>query len=192
MADIEEPEHLEKAVETKEVFDEETKRLTEEPVEEPVVKEVKPKKRPMTAERKAQMLENLKKGREIAARNRQLKKEGKTPPPPKKAPKKKVEFKETNEDVQTELNSDLSNLTIINSLDALKKELAELKSMPKQERDDSEIKALRDEIQALKQQNKIQEIKKALPVEPVSAPVDIPKPQPAYSTYVPNIWSQFK
>ena len=188
MTDIEEPEHLEKAVETKEVFDEETKRLTEEPV----VKEVKPKKRPMTAERKAQMLENLKKGREIAARNRQLKKEGKTPPPPKKAPKKKVEFKETNDDVQTELNSDLSNLTIINSLEALKKELAELKAQPKQERDDDEIKALREEIKSLKQQNKIQEIKKELPKEPVSAPVDIPKPPTAYSTYVPNVWAQFK
>ncbi len=189
MSDIEEPEHLEKAVETKEVFDEETKRLTEEPV----AKEVKPKKRPMTAERKAQMLENLKKGREIAARNRQLKKEGKTPPPPKKAPKKKVEFKETNEDVQTELNSDLSNLTIINSLEALKKELAELKSMPKQSRDDEEIKALRDEIKSLKQASKKEEVKKELPKEPVSAPVDIPKPQPqAYSTYVPNVWAQFK
>lgn len=184
MSDIEEPEHLEKAVETKEVFD-------EEPKEEPV-KEVKPKKRPMTAERKAQMLENLKKGREVAARNRQLKKEGKTPPPPKKAPKKKVEFKETNEDVQTELNSDLSNLTIINSLDALKRELAELKSMPKQSRDDEEIKALRDEIKSLKQSSKKEEEKKELPKEPVSAPVDIPKQPQAYSTYVPNVWAQFK
>jgi len=188
MTDIEEPEHLEKAVETKEVFDEETKRLTEEPV----VKEVKPKKRPMTAERKAQMLENLKKGREIAARNRQLKKEGKTPPPPKKAPKKKVEFKETNDDVQTELNSDLSNLTIINSLEALKKELAELKAQPKQERDNDEIKALREEIKSLKQASKKEEVKKELPKEPVSAPVDIPKPPTAYSTYVPNVWAQFK
>jgi len=175
--------------------------VVEEPVEEPPVEApVKPKRRPMTEERKAQMLENLRKGRETAKKNRELKKQG-VEPPPKKPKAKKMEIKEdiVNTQVQAELNTDLSNVSIMNSIESLKKEIADLKKMPKTDFQSEEIKALKEELKELKSSNKKQKEALKEPVKelvadkpPISKPINIPQPPAAISTYIPSVWSQFK
>ena len=162
---------------------------------EPVVVESKSKKRTMTEEKRQKMLENLKKGRETAKKNRELRKTGKIPPKQATGLSKKMEIKETNVNVVKEITEDLSNATIMNSIESLKQELKDLKKQPKAVVDNDEIKQLKEEIALLKKEAKKNTIKEEEVVKPViSAPIPIPKPQPqnvVHSTYVPNIWSQF-
>jgi hypothetical protein len=147
----------------------------------------------MSEERKKQMLENLRKGRETAKRNRELKKQGKSTPAPK--PKKKpMEIRSVNENITKELNTDTSNVSILNSIESLKKELAEMRKMPKSDFQKEEIEELKKEIAELKQAKK--ELKKMDTIKeeikpPASNPIPVPQPQ-VYSTYSGSVWNQFK
>ena len=77
----------------------------------------KPKRKPLTPERKAQLLENLKKGRETSALNRQ-----------KKAQVKKILKKEANEEIDNVIKKDLMKKSKKNDeIDLLKKEIEQLK-----------------------------------------------------------------
>jgi hypothetical protein len=180
--------------EVDEVFNEDTKRIEEQPVKEeeekkePVVVE---SKRTMTEEKRQKMLENLKKGRETAKKNRELRKSGKLPPKQATGLSKKMEIKETNVNVVKEITEDLSNATIMNSIESLKQELKELKKQPKTVVDNDEIKQLKEEIAQLRKEAKKNIIKEEVKPPP-SNPVPIPQPQNVvHSTYVPNIWSKF-
>ena len=88
----------------------------------------KPKRKPLTPERKAQLLENLKKGRETSALNRQ-----------KKAQVKKILKKEANEEIDNVIKKDLMKKSKKNDeIDLLKKEIEQLKKSKVNKNDDEE------------------------------------------------------
>ena len=177
----------------------------EEPAEEPAEPEVvepevqeKPKKEkkepkeraPMTPERKAQLLDNLKRGREKARLNRM---------------NKKQLVKENDKKIKENLISE------IDETQELKKQMKELKSQvkdlktPKNKNEDNNdlIEDLKNQIKELKLQqkgispSKSKEEPKQTAEPPktkvlVSEPINIPKPkQNIHSIRKKNIWAQY-
>ena len=190
--------------EVKEVFNEDTKRLEEQsvPKEEPT-EEIKPKKREMSEERKKQMLENLRKGRETAKRNRELKKQGLLPAKQKTSTKMVIKEEPKTAPVVASPNNEL-NTSILNSLDQLKTELKQMRKMPQSDFQKEEINNLKAEIAELKKASKKNIIKeedkpksqaqadiKPPPSQPINIPQQIPQPV-VYSTYAGSVWDRFK
>lgn len=130
-------------------------------------------KKAMSAERKQQLLEQLKRGRETARLNRQKKKEVK--------PKDEEEL--INAETKTEVekvdklqevkeivkdNKNKSSYELKNDLDLLRKELSEIKSLLTKK----EEKQIEKIIEKQEKQIEKTELKEH------SAPVDVPKPKP--------------
>ena len=175
--------------------------------------EVKKKgRKPMSAERKAELVERLRLGRE---KKKALKLAGKLPP--KKEKKEKIvevlPATTTEPAVLVKNVRKTNQKNYDNDINALRAEIAEMKLQQNSKQDLAEIKELKSELKAMRDQKKkdklvadkvikVKEkakiemkIEEAPAPEPVAAidstpPVVVPKPAPRYSTYKKSIWSQ--
>jgi len=167
--------------------------------------EVKKKgRKPMSAERKEQLKEQLRKARE---KKKALKEAGKTPP--KKEKIVEVLPATTTEPAVLVKNVRKTNQkNYDNDINSLRAEIAEMKLQQNSKQDLAEIKELKSELKAMRDQkkkdklvaDKVVKVKekakiemkieepKPVAVAPVAAP--LPKPAPRYSTYKKSIWSQ--
>jgi hypothetical protein len=169
-------------------------------ITEPAEEEITPKprkKREMTPERKAQLLENLRRGRETRRLNALKNKEKRERPKQQRKPtgkaRKLADIPEDNEKIRAELLEDDSNLTIKNNVEELKEELKTMKKN-KTEYTAQEIQDLKTQIQELKISLRRKEEKEQTPKAP-----QVPKVQQKpknnkskYDLYSGSIWDKFK
>ena len=184
------------------------------PTETHELVEVKKKgRKPMSAERKAELVERLRLGRE---KKKALKLAGKLPP--KKEKKEKIvevlPATTTEPAVLVKNVRKTNQKNYDNDINALRAEIAEMKLQQNSKQDLAEIKELKSELKAMRDQkkkdklvaDKVVKVKEAKPKvemkieeakapKPVAAidstpPIVVPKPAPRYSTYKKSIWSQ--
>ena len=179
------------------------------PTETHELVEVKKKgRKPMSAERKAELVERLRLGRE---KKKALKLAGKLPP--KKEKKEKIvevlPATTTEPAVLVKNVRKTNQKNYDNDINALRAEIAEMKLQQNSKQDLAEIKELKSELKAMRDQKKKDKlvadkvvkvtarekakiemkIEEPKPVT-VAPPVVVPKPAPRYSTYKKSIWSQ--
>jgi len=181
---------------------EETEPIEDKPNVEIEIDDTKPKKKekkPMTAERKAQLMKNLEKGRAKALETRRknalerkrLKEEQKNfaesnPPPPK--PVNENDFKSQIDELKNLIMSLRKEKNPDNKeeLDKLKEELKQIKKEEKQVKKE----------ETKKEENPVITIpikKKPKPApEPEPEPVPVEKKRVVVSTFPTNIWSQWQ
>ena len=174
------------------------------PTETHELVEVKKKgRKPMSAERKEQLKEQLRKARE---KKKALKEAGKTPP-------KKEKIVEVLPATTTEPAILVKNVrktnqkNYDNEINALRAEIAEMKLQQNSKQDLAEIKELKSELKAMRDQkkkdklvaDKVIKVKEAPKLEmkieepkpvTVAPPIVVPPPPPRYSTYKKSIWTQ--
>ena len=183
-------------------------------VEEPTheIVEVKKKgRKPMSPERKAELVERLRLGRE---KKKALKEAGKLPP--KKAKKEKIVevLPATSTEPAVLVKNVRKTKDHTDDINALKAEIAEMKLHQNSKEDLAEIKQLKSELKAMRDQKrkeklvadktvkvkqtpklemKVEPVKEVEPVATVTLPtatLPVAKPAPRYTTYKKSIWSQ--
>ena len=181
----------------------------EEPTHELV--EVKKKgRKPMSPERKAELVERLRLGRE---KKKALKEAGKSSTTPKKAKKEKIVevLPATSTEPAVLVKNVRKTKDHTDDINALKAEIAEMKLHQNSKEDLAEIKQLKSELKAMRDQKRKEKLvadktvkvkqtpKLEMKVEPVKEAVTLPvatatlpvaKPAPRYTTYKKSIWSQ--
>ena len=181
----------------------------EEPTHELV--EVKKKgRKPMSAERKAELVERLRLGKE---KKKALKEAGKSSTTPKKAKKEKIVevLPATSTEPAVLVKNVRKTKDHTDDINALKAEIAEMKLHQNSKEDLAEIKQLKSELKAMRDQKRKEKLvadktvkvkqtpKLEMKVEPVKEAVTLPvatatlpvaKPAPRYTTYKKSIWSQ--
>lgn len=186
----------------------------EEPTHELV--EVKKKgRKPMSPERKAELVERLRLGREKKKALKEAALKGTTPPPKKEKKAKKEKIVEVLPATSTEPAVLVKNVRKTkdhtDDINALKAEIAEMKLHQNSKEDLAEIKQLKSELKAMRDQKRKEKLvadknvkvkqtpKLEMKVEPVrgggtlpveTATLPVAKPAPRYTTYKKSIWSQ--
>jgi len=177
------------------------------PTETHELVEVKKKgRKPMSAERKEQLKEQLRKARE---KKKALKEAGKTPP--KKEKKEKIvevlPATTTEPAILVKNVRKTNQKNYDNEINALRAEIAEMKLQQNSKQDLAEIKELKSELKAMRDQkkkdklvaDKVIKVKEAPKLEmkieepkpvTVAPPIVVPPPPPRYSTYKKSIWTQ--
>ena len=186
----------------------------EEPTHELV--EVKKKgRKPMSAERKAELVERLRLGKEKKKALKEAALKG-TTPPPKKAKKEKIVevLPATTTEPAVLVKNVRKTKDHTDDINSLKAEIAEMKLHQNSKQDLAEIKQLKSELKAMRDQKRKEKLvadknvkvkqtpKLEMKVEPVKEAATLPtatlptatlpvaKPAPRYTTYKKSIWSQ--
>ena len=182
-------------------------------VEEPTheIVEVKKKgRKPMSPERKAELVERLRLGRE---KKKALKEAGKSSTTPKKAKKEKIVevLPATSTEPAVLVKNVRKTKDHTDDINALKAEIAEMKLHQNSKEDLAEIKQLKSELKAMRDQKrkeklvadktvkvkqtpklemKVEPVKEVEPVATVTLPtatLPVAKPAPRYTTYKKSI-----